>query len=105
MLNNGVFVEAAQSLARRVLAIDGNDDTQRLAHACRLCVQRPPLDDEVAVLAALLQRCREYYLANPDAAKQMVGPYAIEDTANEELAAWIATVRTVLNLDEFITRE
>jgi hypothetical protein len=35
----------------------------------------------------------------------MVGEQAVAGLPNAELAAWIAAVRVLINLDEFITRE
>ena len=104
-LNNEVFSEASQALARRLLSQSFPDDVSRLSHAVRLCVSRPPRDVELRQLAELLKTAREWYRAHTDDAKQLVGTYASSGVALDETAAWIATARILLNLDESITRE
>jgi hypothetical protein len=95
-LNNVSFAEAAQALARRVIA-DARDDGARIGIAFRRCVARAPAEAEKARLLALLARARERYRAHPEEARA-VDP-------DPEVAAWTATVRVLLNLDEFLTRE
>ncbi|MBI2478999.1 MAG: hypothetical protein HYV60_10320, partial [Planctomycetia bacterium] len=42
----------------------------------------------------------------PEATQQIVGKHVVPDGSSpEELAAWIVVTRTLINLDEFITRE
>ncbi len=103
-LNNEVFTESAQALARRVLDFDGND-RQRMSRAMRICITRIPSDTEVDQFLPLLQESREYYRKNIDDAKQLTGRHSVESVATEENAAWVATVRMILNLDEFIVRD
>ena len=104
-LNNGVFHEAAQAFARRVLMASQLTDKQRLALAFRRCVARPANDQEVAALRQLLETSRKWFADRTAEAEKLVGGYGVEGTPIEESAAWIATLRMVLNLDEFITRE
>ncbi len=85
LLNDPVFVEAAEALARRVLAekpIAGVDE--RLTHAFRLCLARPPAPAELAALRRLLEAGL--------AAKRT------------EESAWQAVAAALLNLDEMITK-
>jgi hypothetical protein len=104
-LNNECFHEAAQALARRTLADGGADDESRVTYALRLCVARAPDSTESAELRNLLSTAKSYYAAHADEAKKLIGKTIIAGTKPEETAAWVATVRIVLNLDEFITRE
>ena len=53
----------------------------------------------------LLSTSREYYKGQPDAAKKLVGPKPPENTELYEAAAWVATARIMMNMDEFVTRE
>jgi hypothetical protein len=106
-LNNEVFFEAAQALARRVLQSAGSDQ-ERIALAFRLALARPPTERERDRLLELLRTSRDWYERHPivaDAAS--VGTKAPTRTASPtpELAAWVATVNVLVNLDEFITRE
>ncbi|MCA9069123.1 MAG: DUF1553 domain-containing protein, partial [Planctomycetaceae bacterium] len=104
-LNNMVFVESAQALARRVLAEKHQGDTERLIRAFRLCVARPPSTDETKAYQELLTTSRDYYKNNPDAAKKLVGPQPPQNIELSEAAAWVATSRIMMNMDEFVTRE
>lgn len=85
LLNDPVYVEAAQALARRVLAAlpSGTADA-RLRLAFQLCLAREPSSVESAVLASLLARQPD---AHPD-----------------ELTAWQSVALALLNLDETITK-
>jgi len=98
-LNSRAFAEAAQAMAQRLLA--DADDAARLQHCFRLCLTRPAQPSELATLGRLLDQARTYYTAHPDEAKML----ARDATPAIEVAALAATVRIVLNTDEFITRE
>ena len=104
VLNNQVFVEAAQAFSRRVLGRPGND-AARLARAFRMCVTRPPNASEVDRLERLLETNRAGFRDRAAEAAKLVGGKAAKGVPAEEQAAWVATVRVLLNLDEFITRE
>ncbi len=106
-LNNEVYLEAAQAMASRALDRKTESDAARLTHAFRACVARPPSADELKRLQALLAASREWYGApgREAEARKAVGAYAAEGVTPADNAAWVATLRIVLNLDEFITRE
>ncbi|MBL9089770.1 MAG: PSD1 domain-containing protein [Planctomycetaceae bacterium] len=114
LLNNESFVEASQALAKRLLTEDVVDaaaaksqavDNARLSAAVWNCLARKPRTDELDRLDNLLENAREYYKDHPEEAEQMIGRFAVPTVADAEAAAWTATVRVLLNLDEFITRE
>ena len=104
-LNSEAFAEAAQAMSRRILTEPLATDDDRLTRAFRLCLARPPSPHEVAVLKKLLAESRAFYTSDPAAAKEATGSYDVKGVPPEESAAWIATARIVLNMDEFITRE
>ncbi len=104
-LNNDTYIEAAQAMAQRALQSDATDDQGRLQRALRLCIARPPRQDELAAFAELLSDSRGWYAQRTEEAKSTVGSYGVSGVAAEENAAWIATVRMMMNLDEFLTRE
>ena len=97
-LQNIVFHEASQALARR---IDGDpsltDDQQRVEHLFKLALSRLPESEELDITLGLLEENHAYYLDHPDQTRDLCG----EDKPS--LAAWTATVRIITNLDEFIT--
>lgn len=105
LLNDVVFVECAQALARRVLSSGSEHDEARLCRAFRLCLGRAPEAEELAVLRDLLHRelalCRDH----PEAAALLAGPGLPAGFDAPTLAAWVAVARALLNLDEFVTRE
>jgi mono/diheme cytochrome c family protein len=105
LLNNEVFVETSRALARRVMSAAFSSDEARLARAFRLCVARPPAGHELEALRGLLEASREWYASRPAEAETMTGPGLPDGVAAAEAAAWTATVRIILNLDEFISRE
>jgi hypothetical protein len=104
-LNNDVFVTTARALARRVIEDVNTNDAQRLTYAFRLCTARPPTADELNALLDLLRDARGYYDAHAEEAAAFAGDELPPETTAAETAAWIATSRIILNLDEFITRE
>jgi hypothetical protein len=106
-LNNGSFHEAAQALAKRILSggTKPTDDGERLDYAFRLCLLREPGVEERASFADLLARSRAWFKDKPDDAKKLVGKYHPDGVAPDEAAAWVATARVLLNMDEFLTRE
>jgi hypothetical protein len=106
-LNDPVFVEAAQALARRVVASGGStlDDRARLGF--RLCLARPPHDEELSRLVKLYQRALAQFQTTPEEARRMatepIGP-APKDANVAELAAWTVVGNVLLNLDETLMK-
>jgi hypothetical protein len=82
-----------------------NGDVDRLCFALRLCVARPPRSEEVSALQQVLASSRQYYAAHAAEAALLIGKPTPKGVAPAEAAAWVATVRVILNLDEFMTRE
>ncbi len=105
-LNNAAFAEAARGLATRSLqAGEELSDSERIARAFGWCLMRVPKTDELSELLALLAVSRSWYAEHPQDAQQIVDNSHVTSITTEETAAWIATLRILLNLDEFITRE
>jgi mono/diheme cytochrome c family protein len=104
-LNNDVFTESAQALAQRVLANGGDDDVSRLTFAIRLCTIREPEGEQVQRFSDLLNSTRAFYQRHPADANLLTKRHAAKDVTSAENAAWVATLRIVLNLDEFIVRD
>ncbi|MBL8852323.1 MAG: DUF1553 domain-containing protein, partial [Planctomycetaceae bacterium] len=104
-LNNTVFVDSARGLMRRTLTEVNTNDAERVTRMFRLCVAREPSDGERNEFLALLATARDYYREHPDQAATFAGEGLPPDTTATDAAAWTATARMILNLDEFITRE
>jgi len=128
LLNNEAHVEAAQALARRVLAWqpEGSQvaavgetakvvvaakltpselEQARLAHLLRLCIARPARDAELTALSRVLDGSRRYYRDHSDEAAKIAGQQPAKGIDTVDIATWVAAARVVLNIDEFITRE
>lgn len=106
LLNDPVYVEAALAFARRVLTEEpGAGVEERIAHAFRVAVARPPRPDEAAVLKALFDAEKAAKARDTDAAKELIGAFPVPPgVAPAEFAAWYAVCAALLNLDETITR-
>ncbi len=104
-LNNDVFLDAARSMTRRVLTQVDTNDGERIDRAFQLCAVRPPENAEREVFLDLLREARDYYRKHDEEAAALAGDVPMADVSTGELAAWTATTRVLLNLDEFLTRE
>ncbi|MBI4601498.1 MAG: DUF1553 domain-containing protein [Planctomycetes bacterium] len=107
-LNDPVYVEAAQALARRIVSEASPPTPEALAaRGLRLALLRPPRPGEVERLAALYRGTLEDYKMDPDGARSMatdpLGP-APEGADLAELAAWTVVSNVLLNLDEYLSR-
>lgn len=106
-LNDPVYIEAAQSLARHMAAAEGTTG-DKLAFGFRRCVARPPGDAERSRLVQLFEAARQDFAQVPDRAAQFatdpLGPLA--DGADPiELAAWTMVGNVLLNLDEMLMKK
>ncbi len=109
-LNETLFMECARALALNALR-NGTTDDQRITHAFRAVLSRPPSRGELTELTALFQRTRQRI------ADGWVNPFELGTGTNAlpanlppgtnpgQLAALTTVTRVLLNLDEAITRE
>jgi len=104
LLNDPVFFEAAQGLAVRIWRENLKTETDRLDAMFELALARPPSPAERDRLLSYLQQQRSRMQAEPKLVESL---YAgkVEGVSNTELAAWVALSRSILNVDEFLTRE
>mgnify|MGYP003344222310 FL=1 len=109
-LNEVLFMECAQSLARQALEHGGGDDDLRIRYAVRRVLGRSPAPAELKELKQLLQRQRKRIAdgwVNPaELATGKAAPVTPPKGATPtELAAYTVVSRVLLNLDEAITKE
>jgi mono/diheme cytochrome c family protein len=106
-LNDPVYVEAAQALARRMVKEGGETTESRAAFGFRLALTRPPRSAELQRLVSLQQKARGRYAADAKAALAMatqpLGPLP-EGLDAVDLAAWTVVANVLLNLDETLAR-
>jgi hypothetical protein len=105
-LNDPVYVEAAQALARRVSSPPALPE-EIIRRAFLLGLSRPPSEKETGRLRQLFDDSLAQFRADPAKATQMatdpIGPIpAGGDPAT--LAAWTAVASVVLNLDETLMK-
>ena len=82
LLNDSMFLEAAQALGKRIIA-EAQTDNSRLQAIFRHCVTRPATPDELNLLRSFLEKQRALKL--------------------DDMQLWTAVARATLNLDETIT--
>jgi len=103
--NSDAMFEMTQALAHRVLRRVVGDDRQRLETMFRICFTRSPQAAEAAALLAYFAGQRSHFAEQPKDARAVAGGDLPKSIAAEDAAAWVATARVLINLDEFITRE
>ncbi len=106
-LNDPVYVEAAQGLARRMVRHGGQTVGERVAYGLQLCLVRPPDPRRVEVLVRLFDSQLRRFRAAPQSALQLatepIGPLPAEMDA-AELAAWTVVANVLLNQDGVLTK-
>jgi hypothetical protein len=106
-MNDPVFVEAAQALARRIMKEGGASAEERARFGLRLVLARPASAEQVKRVLALFEEEREHYRKDVKAATALatepLGPLpAGMDGA--EAAAWTVVANVLLNLDGVMTK-
>lgn len=107
LLNDPSFVEAARSLAEKIIREGGDTPESRATWAYRRVVSRPPEPEVVDVLTTLYERHQQHYqqAASEAASLETVGNVPASSNMDaSELAAWTNVARTLLNLHEATTR-
>jgi hypothetical protein len=106
-LNDPVYLEAAQALARRTVSQGGATTPERARYAFRLCLSRPPHEDEGTRLVKLYEQAFARLKTQPEQAHRLATdplgpPPAGQDVT--ELAAWTVVGNVLLNLDEMLMK-
>jgi mono/diheme cytochrome c family protein len=108
-LNDTVFVEAAQALARRVMKDAPAGVPDRATEVFRLCEARKPDQFELKTITSFYQQQLQRFESrklDPSEVALADSPDIKVDKKNlPELAAWTAVARSILNLDETVTKE
>jgi hypothetical protein len=105
-LNDPVFVECAQALARQ-MAATGSAAEDWIATGYRRALLREPRPEEVAALSALYREQHEAMHREPEAAKKLATePLGAPPEGSDlpKLAALTTVANVILNLDEFLTK-
>ena len=106
-LNDPVYVEASQALSRRLLSEGGKTDADRVRYGLRLCLARPPTEEQVKTLVELYQNELAHFRGQEAEAKKLaagpLGPLP-ENVTAAEAAAWTSVANVLLNLDGVLTK-
>ena len=107
MMNDGVFVEAAQSLALRVMREDSSESSKRLQKLFQLVLNRAPRAEELLRLQSFHAEQKTRVQNGGTEALKALGfiEKAVSPSEVIEAATLVATARVLMNLDEFINRE
>ncbi len=106
-MNDPVYVEAAQGLARRAMKDGGKTTEEKIAFAVKLALVRPATDAEVKRLVKLFDESKAKFAKDPAKATQFatvpLGALPMgTDTA--DAAAWTVVSSVLLNLDEMFMK-
>lgn len=106
-LNDPVYVESAQALARRMVKEGGATVESRIERGFRLAVTRPPQPAELSRLVQLYHQARARFAQNQKDAEalatQPLGPLP-PGMDPVDLAAYTLVGNVLLNLDELFAR-
>ncbi|MEE3370129.1 MAG: PSD1 and planctomycete cytochrome C domain-containing protein [Planctomycetota bacterium] len=101
LLNHEWFLQCAQELAARILR--ESDSASRIRFAFEVCLGRTPSSTEEQIVEELL--AAELSAPVAKATSESTSTSVAEESEVDVLTAWSSVARTLLNLDEFITRE
>ena len=107
-LNDTGFVEAARTLAERILEGGPRDFAEQIGDAYQRVLGRLPTEAEKTVCQRALERHRQFFTNDSAAADQLltVGERPHDARLNPgEQAAWTLVCSMLLNLDEALTKE
>jgi hypothetical protein len=109
-MNDPVYVEMAQAMARRLVREGGDTTASRITYGLKLALSRPPSAAQVKTLTDLYNtQCTAYSAAqSADAAKKLatdpLGPIPADLKATPaELAALTIACNVILNMDGVLT--
>jgi hypothetical protein len=105
-MNDPVYIEAAQSLARKMVA-SGKPVAEQISKGFEICLSRKPDAGELKRLVELFDQIKEKYSKDESLALQMatdpIGPIPNGMNATD-LAALTVTSNVLLNLDEILMK-
>jgi hypothetical protein len=106
-LNDPVYVETAQALARRIVREGGAGTAARARYGLELCLCRPARPEQVDLLVSLyaaeLERYRRDQPGASALATEPLGPLP-PGMEPADLAAWTTIANVLLNLDGVLTK-
>jgi hypothetical protein len=105
LMNDPVFFECAQALGQKLAGLPEADLKGRLRHSFQICLARSPTTQELSRLEQFYEGQRHLLEASAENAAKVVGERSSSRKSRTDMATAVALARTLLNLDEFVTRE
>jgi hypothetical protein len=106
LLNEPLYLEAARALALRAIQHGGSTDEQKITYAFRRVLARAPSAVERDELLSFLGKQRKRFQEGWLSAKNLMSDTKLPPGVTPVQAAeWTAVARTLLSLDEAITKE
>ena len=105
LLNDPVFFECAQHFGQRLQSEGGSTPEEKIRYAFRLALAREPEPVELASIKRLFNDVRDMAQSRPPSAEAITGDTSADPASAAETTAWISVARTVMNVEEFFTRE
>jgi len=107
LMNDPQYVEAARYLAQLTLDQKPQDVQTAMQFMFRTTLSREPSPQELEILKSAFEEYLTEFKANVDKAKKLIaiGEKPAPDTYDaSKLAAWTMIANTLMNMDEFITK-
>ena len=98
-LNDPVYAEASEALAKRMMKASANLD-ERLQYGARLVLSRDLTENELATLRRLFEKTS----GGPEGARLVKASMQLEESSNRKREAMTAVASVLLNLDAALTR-
>lgn len=105
LLNDPVFFECARALGRRLAAEPTLQPEEKIKRGFELCLSRQPTEEELIRLRKFYEGQLRLTQRNLDNALKIVGDSNADTNQVAEAATLVTLGRTLMNLDEFVTRE
>ncbi|MCH2106626.1 MAG: DUF1553 domain-containing protein, partial [Planctomycetes bacterium] len=106
-LNDPIYVEAAQALARRLIQEGGETPEERARFGLKLCLCVEPTERQVQALVRLHASELEHFSSRPDEARSASSEPLGElpdGIGAADAAAWTMVASALLNMDPFLVR-
>ncbi len=104
LLNDPVFFECGQALGRSVGGLSEAGTKEKVRRVFTMVLSRAPTQAEIDRLAEFHEVQTRLLKENPASVKALIGGREADDNG-VETATLVALGRTLMNLDEFVTRE
>jgi len=105
LLNDPVFFECAQALGRRMASEPATQLGEKLERGFEWCLLREPTKAELARLEKLYAEQLRAVESHPENASKIAGVSSTDSSNAIKTATLVAVARTLMNLDEFVTKE